>query len=81
MVNQTTTIWGPARLRGFQGSGWFYPIALILVFSALAGLVPSAILREGLLVVFLGVVTLASATNLFCSSLSTPNRSLQPRFR
>ena len=39
MVNRTTTIWGPATLRGFQGSGWFYPIALILMFSALTGLV------------------------------------------
>ena len=72
------TIWGPARLRGFQGSGWFYPIALILVFSALAGLVPSAILREGLLVVFLGVVTLASATNLIFSRVppATPDRTI-----
>lgn len=77
MVNQTTTIWGPARLRGFQGSGWFYPIALILMFAALAGLVPSAILREGLLVVFLGVVTLASATNLIFSRVppATPDRT------
>lgn len=81
MVNRTTTIRSPARLRGFQGSAWFYPIALILAFLGLAGLVPSAILREGLLVAFRGVVTLASAANLFCSSLSTPNRPLQPRFR
>lgn len=77
MVNRTTTIWGPATLRGFQGSGWFYPIALILMFSVLAGLVPSAILREGLLVAFLGVVTLASAANLVFSRVppATPDRT------
>jgi len=47
-----------------QGFSWLYPIALILVFAALASLLPSAILREGLLVAFLGVIGLAAAANL-----------------
>ncbi|TVP93550.1 MAG: hypothetical protein EA347_00265, partial [Thioalkalivibrio sp.] len=64
MGNRTTTLWGSARLRGVQGFSWLYPIALILVFAALASLLPSAMLREGLLVLFLGVIGLAAAANL-----------------
>ena len=73
MVNRTTTIWNPARLLGFQGSAWFYPIALILALLGLGSLVPSAILREGALVALLGVVTLALATNLIFSRVPQAN--------
>ncbi|WP_157092184.1 hypothetical protein [Thioalkalivibrio nitratireducens] len=66
-----------ARLRGSHGSTWLYPIVLILVFATLAALVPSAILREGLLAVFLGVIGLAAATNLVFARvpLATLDRS------
>ena len=64
MSTGTATISSSLRRRGGPASAWLYPVALILGFSALAGLVPSAILREGLPVVFLAVVALASATNL-----------------
>jgi len=64
MSTGTTTISSSARRRGGPASAWLYPVALILAFSALAGLAPSAVLREGLLVVFLAVVALAFPTNL-----------------
>lgn len=64
MGTKMTMIRGAARLRAVQGFSWLYPMALILVFAVLASLLPSAILREGLLVAFLGVIGLAAAANL-----------------
>ena len=64
MGTGTTTVSNSPRRWGSRASAWLYPTALILAFSVLAALVPSAILRDGLLVLFLAVVALALVTNL-----------------
>lgn len=59
-----TTITSSAGSWRGHASGWLHPLALILVFFALAGVMPSAMLLDRLLVVFAGVVALALLTNL-----------------
>ena len=79
MSTGTTTISSSLRRRGGPASAWLYPVALIIVFSGLVGLVPSAILGEGLLEwALIAVVVLALATNLVFARVPqvTPERTL-----
>ncbi|MCG5497659.1 hypothetical protein LRB11_16300 [Ectothiorhodospira haloalkaliphila] len=79
MSTGKTTIASSARRRGGPASAWLYPVALILIFSGLVGLLPSAILGEGLLEwALIAVVVLALATNLIFARVPqvTPERTL-----
>lgn len=78
MSTGTTTASSAGR-RGGRVVAWLHPVALILAFAGLVGLLPSAILGEGLLeVTFVVVIFFALVTNLIFARVPhvSPERTL-----